>query len=240
MFKKNLYIKDNLSPFKISRTKVDLFFDCQRCFYLDQRLGIKRPHGTPLVINNLIVNKFKKSINKLRESKSIIPSSEQLESDGFIPFLDESLSNWIDPFKGIFTYYKETNFKIHANLDDVWINNNRCFPVIIKSIARNEKEIEENIWHGYTRQLSLLSFLLKNNNLEIGEFGIIVMINATDEKGCNDSLKLNFFLFKRSIDLSWIEPTFQNIKNLLDSDEFPQISNNCKFCNYSKSVGKIK
>ena len=63
MFRKNLYIKDNLSPYKISRTKIDLFFDCHRCFYIDQRLGIKRPHGAALVINNNIVNKFKKNLD---------------------------------------------------------------------------------------------------------------------------------------------------------------------------------
>ena len=239
MFKKNLYVKNNLSPFKISRTKIDLFFDCKRCFYLDQRLGIKRPHGTPLVINNLIVKKFKTNIQKLREIKSVVPSSENLLLNGFIPYLNENLSKWTDPFKGISTHDKKSNLKVFASIDDIWINNNKCFPVIIKSIARNEEEIEENIWHGYTRQLSLLSFLLEKNKLEIGKFGIIVMINASDDVQCNDSLSLNFFLFKREIDISWVSQTFMDIKNLLDSDKLPQISSRCKFCNYSSNVGKF-
>ena len=55
MFKRRLYIKNNLDPFPISRTKIDLFFECKRCFYLDLKFGIKRPHGTPLVINNRII-----------------------------------------------------------------------------------------------------------------------------------------------------------------------------------------
>ena len=59
MFRKNIYVKNNLSPFKISRTKIDLFFDCKRCFYFDKKLGIKRPHVTALDINIHIVNKFK-------------------------------------------------------------------------------------------------------------------------------------------------------------------------------------
>lgn len=239
MFKKNLYVKNNLSPFKISRTKIDLFFDCKRCFYLDQRLGIKRPHGTPLIINNLIVKKFKTNIQKLRETKSVVPSSDNLLLNGFIPYLNENLSKWTDPFKGISTQDKESNLKIFASLDDIWTNNNKCFPVIIKSIARNEEDIEENIWHGYTRQLSLLSFLLEKNKLEIGGFGIIVMINASDNTTYNDSLSLNFFLFKRDIDISWISQTFMNIKELLDSEKPPLISRRCKFCNYSENVGKF-
>ena len=58
MWKKKVYIKNNLTPFSINRTKIDLFFDCSRCFYLDQKHGIKKPHGTPLVINNFVVNNY--------------------------------------------------------------------------------------------------------------------------------------------------------------------------------------
>ena len=56
MFKRRIYIENNLDPFPISRTKIDLFFECRRCFYLDLKFGIKRPHGTPLVINNRIID----------------------------------------------------------------------------------------------------------------------------------------------------------------------------------------
>ena len=71
MFRKNIYVKNNLSPFKISRTKIDLYFDCKRCFYIDQKYGIKRPHGAALVINNHIVNKFKKNLEILRNTKTM-------------------------------------------------------------------------------------------------------------------------------------------------------------------------
>ena len=74
MWKKNLYIKNNITPFGISRSKIDLIFDCKRCFYLDQKFGIKRPHGTSLVINNFIVNNFKTS-DQLRLSFKMIKLS---------------------------------------------------------------------------------------------------------------------------------------------------------------------
>ena len=58
MFKKKIYIEGSRIPFKLSRTKIDLYFECKRCFYLDQKFGIRRPHGAPLVINNKIVEDF--------------------------------------------------------------------------------------------------------------------------------------------------------------------------------------
>jgi hypothetical protein len=40
--------------FPLSRTKVELFLDCPRCFYLDRRLGIGRPAGFPFNLNSAV------------------------------------------------------------------------------------------------------------------------------------------------------------------------------------------
>ena len=90
MWKKKLYVKDNLSPFTLSRTKVDLFFDCQRCFYLDQRFGVRRPHGTPLVINNTIVERIKNRLNKLRENQTTIPEGIKINRT-FVPIQNDKI-----------------------------------------------------------------------------------------------------------------------------------------------------
>ena len=50
---KNLYDpKENSAKdgqtFKLSRSKIDLFLNCPRCFYYDRRLGVGRPPGFPL------------------------------------------------------------------------------------------------------------------------------------------------------------------------------------------------
>ncbi len=235
MFKKNIYVKNNLSPFKISRTKIDLFFDCKRCFYIDQRYGIKRPHGAALVLNNYIVNKFKKNLEILRETQTIIPESSSLIKGGMMPLQNTTVKDWINPFKGIFIVDKNTNMKITASLDDIWTDGLKCYPVIIKSMSREEKEIEDSIWSGYSRQLSLYAYLLRKNNLNIGDMGIIAIVNTLND---DDYTRLNFkfFLFKSSINLEWIQKTLVEIKNLLDNENFPNISSSCKFCNYINNI----
>ena len=113
MFRKNLYIKDNLSPYKISRTKIDLFFDCHRCFYIDQRLGIKRPHGAALVINNNIVNKFKKNLDILRKTQTIIPETTALIPEiGLKPLMHDKINLWINTFTGIQSFLKKLISKL--------------------------------------------------------------------------------------------------------------------------------
>ena len=218
MWKKKLYVKNNLSPFGISRSKIDLFFDCKRCFYLDQRFGIKRPHGTALVINNFVVNNFKTILNKYR------------------------LPSWNDQFKGIYYVDKKTNFKIKANLDDVWECSNLRdnYPVIIKSTSRRKDISSESIWPGYWKQLSLYAYLLSKNSLKIGDKGILVYLN-TAVKIQNNQKEIDFdiLIFERKLDFSWIEPSLDKIFNVLNSDYVPEENSFCKFCRYQKSIQSI-
>ena len=49
-----LYIPGTLYPFRISRSKIDLFLNCPRCFYLDRRLGVAQPPGYPFSLNSAV------------------------------------------------------------------------------------------------------------------------------------------------------------------------------------------
>lgn len=239
MFRKNIYVKNNLTPFKISRTKIDLFFDCKRCFYIDQRYGIKRPHGAALVINNYIVNKFKKNLNVLRETQTVIPETSSISTFGFTALNHKNIEDWVNPFKGIQTVHKKTNIKINANIDDVWTDDKECFPVIIKSISRFSEDIEDSIWPGYSRQLSLYGYLLSKNGINVGTFGIIVVINTVDDFN-HSGLNFKFYLFKRNLEIDYVNNIIIDIKTLLDDDNPPEPSSNCKFCNYFKKIQNLK
>ena len=81
--------------------------------------------------------------------------------------------------------------------------------------------------------------LTSKNNLEIGNFGIIALINTQDDLD-HSSLNFKFYLFKRNLDLSWIEKTLSDIKILLENDDYPVVSSNCKFCNYIRNINDLK
>ena len=59
---KNIFNPNDSKPFKLSRSKIELFIECQRCFYIDRRLGVGRPPGFPFNLNSsvdaLLKNEF--------------------------------------------------------------------------------------------------------------------------------------------------------------------------------------
>ncbi|HEY5442248.1 MAG TPA: hypothetical protein VIJ68_01780, partial [Candidatus Saccharimonadales bacterium] len=54
------YRPGQTQAFKISRSKIELFMQCPRCFWLDARLKIGRPSSPPFNINKTIDELFKK------------------------------------------------------------------------------------------------------------------------------------------------------------------------------------
>ena len=60
---KNIYDPASKNPFKLSRSKIDLFLECPRCFYLHRRLGVGRPPGYPFTLNVAVDALLKKEFD---------------------------------------------------------------------------------------------------------------------------------------------------------------------------------
>ena len=211
-----------------------MYFDCKRCFFLDQKFGIKRPHGTPLVLNTKVVEKLKSELDLCRVKKKIHP--QVLENNiNYIPASNKNLHEWRNPFKGIRYHHKQTNFLLNGSIDDVWTNNTtkKNYCLIIKSTTKQNRLSYEQIWSGYWRQLSFYSYLLEKNSVEMSKTGIIVFINAMNNDK-NFSFKLN--IFEKILDASWIESTVMKIFELLNNEKVPENTNYCKYCNYYFSI----
>lgn len=60
--KNNLYDKNSGEVFRLSRSKIDLFINCPRCFYLDRCLGVSQPPGYPFSLNSAVDKLLKKNL----------------------------------------------------------------------------------------------------------------------------------------------------------------------------------
>ena len=57
------YIPEKNDFYKLSRSKVDFFLNCSRCFYMDRRLGIGQPPGFPFNLNSAVALAFQPIIH---------------------------------------------------------------------------------------------------------------------------------------------------------------------------------
>ena len=88
------------SPFPLSRTKVELFIDCPRCFYLDRRLGVGRPAGFPFNLNSAVDALLKREFDDYRAQGKTHPLMAQAGINA-VPHAHPELETWRSNFKGV-------------------------------------------------------------------------------------------------------------------------------------------
>ena len=240
MWKKKVYISDSAQPFRLNRTKIDLFFDCERCFVLDQKFGIKRPFGTPLVMNNKIVNTLKDELEICREKKQIHP--QVLENNlNYIPNNFELLNDWKNPFKGVKYTHKKTNFLLNGTIDDVWINKetNKLIVVDYKSQS-SEREITTNNYlngifkQGYKMQMDFYVYLLREMGFDVHPDAYFVVCNGDRTVAdFNGLMKFDEYLIPYEWNTEWIHNEVINMIDCMNSNSLPESNKSCKNCAYA-------
>ena len=64
--KRRLFEPGSNTLFPLSRSKLDLYLNCPRYFYLDRRLGIGRPSGPPFTLNSAVDQLLKNEFDEYR------------------------------------------------------------------------------------------------------------------------------------------------------------------------------
>ena len=58
-YSRNPYNPLSDKPYKLSRSRIDNYLNCPRCFYMHERKGIKAPSGPTFSLNNAVDNLYK-------------------------------------------------------------------------------------------------------------------------------------------------------------------------------------
>ena len=98
--KRNIYSSNFEKPFKLSRSKVDSFLSCQRCFFIDRKLGVGHPPGFPFNINSAVDELLKKEFDLYREKQKPHPYMKETGKN-LIPFQHEMIDERRENFKGV-------------------------------------------------------------------------------------------------------------------------------------------
>src|SRR5580700_7765577 len=100
------------APFKVSRSKIELFMQCPRCFWLDVRLKITRPNSPPFNINKTIDELFKKEFDVHRIAGTQHPIMLENKLTGVLPFAHKDLDTWRYNFTGVVALHEPTNLHV--------------------------------------------------------------------------------------------------------------------------------
>lgn len=219
---------------RLSRSKIDLFVECPRCFYIDNKLGTKRPGGFPFNLNSAVDALLKKEFDIHRAGETIHPLMEKYGIKA-VPFQHKEIDKWRENFEGVDFYHEPTDMTISGAIDDVWVNDNGELHVVdYKATSKDEKVSLDADWQkSYKRQMEVYQWLLRKNGFEVSDKGYFVYVNGrTDVEAFDGKLEFDVDILDYTGDDRWVEDTIFAIKETLDKDEIPPSGEECDFCPY--------
>jgi CRISPR/Cas system-associated exonuclease Cas4 (RecB family) len=229
------------APFKISRSKIELFMQCQRCFWLDVRLKITRPSSPPFNINKAIDELFKKEFDNYRAKKEPHPLMVEFGVDA-IPFEHDQLDTWRETFVGVTALHEATNLHIFGGIDDVWVDKEGNLIVVDYKATAKDKDVSiDSDWQiAYKRQLEVYQWLLRQNGFNVSDIGYFVYTNGRmDLDGFGDRMEFRTKIIPYTGSDKWVEPTIIKMKKCMDQTDMPAVGKSamggdCEFCAYAK------
>jgi len=239
---RNLFEPGSTVSFRISRTKLDLFLTCPRCFYLDRRLGVSQPPGYPMTLNSAVDKLLKAEFDIHRANGSPHPFMTTYGIDA-VPLAHEKMNMWRDALGGGIQYiHPPTNFLITGGVDDVWVNPKGEFIVVdYKTTAKNgEVSIDAEWQKGYKRQIEIYQWLFRKNGFTVSPVGYFVYCNGnTDKKAFDGKLEFDVTIIPYQGDDSWVEGAIMGAYNCLMGDVIPPAGADCDYCRYREAVAGV-
>lgn len=232
---RNLYEPWVLQPYRLSRSKLDLFLNCPQCFYLDRRLGVARPPGYPFSLNSAVDALLKKEFDGHRAMGTAHPLQAKYGIDA-VPLNDPRMDEWRDSLhRGITHLHDETNFLVTGGVDDVWVNPvGELIIVDYKATSKAGDVTLEAEWQlGYKRQMEIYQWLFRRNGFTVNPTGYFVYCNGNaDAKAFDGKLAFDITLIPYDGDDNWVEATLIAARNCLASNHVPPADEACDYCAY--------
>ncbi|MBI5733659.1 MAG: PD-(D/E)XK nuclease family protein [Candidatus Kerfeldbacteria bacterium] len=218
-----------LPTLKLSRSKIELFLDCPRCYWLDAHKINSRPAPMPYTINSAIDFLLKREFDECRHNDLEHYLIKKYKIDAK-PYNGEKMDEWRHNFTGVQHQHASSGFLVFGAVDDVWVNSlGELMVVDYKATGARE----HRIYDSYKRQMEVYQWLLRQNGYKVSSTGYFLFAKVNKEKKF-DNGQLNFDLYLEPClgDSSWVEEAIVAARQCYNAKSKPAVSQECTYCNY--------
>jgi len=238
---RKLFDPDSSAPFALSRSKVELFLECPRCFYLDRRLGIARPAGFPFNLNAAVDALLKREFDAYRARGEPHPLMREAGLAA-VPHAHPELEAWRSAAKGVRVLHEPTRLELFGAIDDLWrdCSTGELIVADYKATSKDAEVTLDAAWQdGYKRQMEFYQWLLRRRGFAVARRGWFVYCNGRrDLERFDGRLEFRIRLIPYEGDDGWIENTLAAIRATLDAAAPPPPEPGCEFCTFAGKASR--
>ena len=228
---------------ELSRTALDEFVQCPRCFYLHRRLKLKNLRRVPLTLAIATDQLLKNEFDAVRATGATHPlwQRERLDVRAFV---HADIDHWRNNFKGMRVVHAATQATISGAVDDVWQNRltGELHIVDYKSTAKEDTpSLEGGFGEGYKRQMEIYQWLFRQAGFDVSPRGYFLYVNGIKHGGFYDSsdehtfdgrIRFETTLLAHDGDTAWVDDCITRAVACFRGDDVPASGAQCDICRY--------
>ncbi len=214
------------SDIALSPSAINMFIECERCFWLKYRQGRDRPSFPFPSLPGGMDREIKNHFDRHREQGTLPPELEEADIEA-VPYPGgeflENCRDWRKPPR-----MEEDGAVLRGAVDDLL--NTRSGDIIVmdyKTRGYPPKE-DSGAPHYYERQINLYNLMLRSNGYQTADFGL-VLYYYPDRLLENGDVVFHNELRRVPVDLRKARSTFENAVDTLQGGE-PRPGDDCDFC----------
>jgi hypothetical protein len=234
---RNLY--DATKPYRLSRSQLQNFLKCERCFYRNHILHIKDEPSLPFSINNAVDALSKKEFDQHRQTQTV-PEIFAEKGYSLVPFNHPNITQWQDQLHhGLEHAIPGTNFIGYGGIDDMMQDpvTKKIFLIDHKATSKQGTVTIDAPWQdGYKQQIEIYQYLAEKNGLDVADTSYFVYSNARkDLEGFHNRLEFTRDIIPYEGDRRWVEQAFIAAYHCLQGT-LPMLTPSCAQCQTFKAI----
>lgn len=239
---KKLFNAKSKELFRVSRSRLERFLDCPRCFYFESKEGISRPSMPGFALNSAVDALLKKEFDEYRQQGRPHPIMEEYGLKA-VPFPHPDMDVWRNNFKGISYHHQPTNFLVFGAIDDVWQEEGGDLIIVDYKATSTSQPIslEDKYRQNYKKQMEVYQWIFRRSSFPVSEIGYFVYANGLKEKSAFENrLEFKTELIAHQGDDSWVESTLERAYQCLLGEHAPPAGPDCEYCLHHRNVSRAE
>ncbi len=218
---------------QLSPNSLNLFLECPHCFWLEKKMGIKRPPPYPYSLNAAVDSLLKEEFDSYRAKNEPHPLFLANNISARLFSNQKLLNQWRNNFSGIRYYDSETGATLFGAVDDILeFPDGKLAPLDYKSTGSKVA----NVYDRFQIQMDVYTYLLEKNGFETPRQGYLAFYIVDKENGFIDRLP-----FKKELHIIKTNPDdiydlFKEAVNILKRSAPPTHSPDCKFSQWFRGA----
>ena len=222
----------------LSRSALEQFIRCPRCFYQQRRLGLKQPAMVPLTLAVATDALLKNEFDAIR-GQDVTHAVWQEHGLNVRAFEHPDIDLWRNNFKGQRITHS-CGVEVFGAVDDVWENleTGELHIVDYKSTSKQgEPSIDVGWGEGYKRQMEIYQWLFRQAGHKVSDTGYFLYVNGSKQgkfysAGTHGVMNFATTLIPYDGDDGWVDAKIVEAMECYQADEMPQRGSDCDNCRY--------